>query len=378
MATRFSLLSALALVAALAACAEEAPDATPHVEPTADPAELLAHISSAGIDGWLGRIAPASVSAEEGWDVARFDPAGDARCYDGSPYVASARAGDPKKVALILGGGGGCWDWGTCYGIQIAKDDSDPARDWGGLFSREKANPIADWSIVYGDYCDGSVWTGDRDVVYTHPDGHTVPTYHRGLRNLSATVSWMKARHPDPDEILVTGASAGGYGTLMGYLVVRAAWPDKPIVVLNDSGPWLFNPALQEEMLDPVFANWDIPRLLPDDCPASCDEQLLFLLDWGLPRDPRVRVGILMHLNDFTIGTGYLGVGMGFPGLLRETTGRVHAQFPDRFRRFYVEGIKHTSIFDGETYTLERDGLKFTDWLAAMLQGDLAGWPDLP
>lgn len=374
-------LAAVALSAAfvLAACAEDVATPATHREPVADPAELRAHLSAAGVDGWLGRIAPATIDSDGDWDVARFDPAGDARCYNGSAYTASARRGDPDKVALILGGGGGCWDWGTCYGIQIAKDHSGRAGNWDGLFNRiSSANPIADWSVVYGDYCDGSVWTGDRDVVYRHPDGHTVPTFHRGLRNLSATVTWMKERHPDPDQILVTGASAGGYGTLMGYLVVRAAWPDKTIVVLNDSGPWLFNPALQTEMVDPVFANWDIPRLIPADCPASCDEQLLFLLDWVLPRDPRSRIGILMHLNDFTIGTGYLGVGLGFPDLLRDTTGRVHAQFPDRFRRFFVEGIKHTSIFDKETYELQRDGRTFTDWLAAMLAGDLAGWPDLP
>jgi hypothetical protein len=373
------LLSLAVTTALAAACSAEDPAISAYREPAADPAELQAHIAAAGLNGWLDQIMPVTLETEGAWDVARFDPAGDARCYDGSPYVASARRGDPKKVALILGGGGGCWDWGTCYGIQIAKDSSDAARDWDGLFSSTNdANPIADWSLVYGDYCDGSVWTGDRDVVYTHPDGHTVPTFHRGLRNLSATVSWMRERHPDPEQILVTGASAGGYGTLMGYMVVRAAWPDHEIVVLNDSGPWLFNPALQEEMLDPVFANWDIPRLLPADCPASCDEQLLFLLDWIMPRDPKLRIGILMHLNDFTIGTGYLGIGLGFPDLLRDTTGRVHAQFPDRFRRYFVEGIKHTSIFDDETYELERDGLVFTDWLAALLAGNQAGWPDLP
>jgi hypothetical protein len=62
------------------------------------------------------------------------------------------------------------------------------------------------------------------------------------VQNLSAAVTAMRAAFPNPGMIVVSGYSAGGYGTFAGYGVTRVAYPDTPIVTFNDSGPGLQNP----------------------------------------------------------------------------------------------------------------------------------------
>lgn len=369
---------ALVLACLGAGCGNEPAPTPSEAVPPGDSTLLASRLAELGYGAWLEGIEPATVTTIDGWEVAQFDPAGPARCYDGGGYVASHRPGNPKRVALVLEGGGACWDWGTCYAIQFAKDRSSGPPRWRGLMEQRDENPLRDHAIIYGDYCDGSVWTGDRDVVYRAPDGTTVPTFHRGLRNLGATVGWMRRLYPAPEQIFITGASAGGYGTMAAWSVVRTAWPDTEIVVLNDSGPWLFNPDKRDVMVEPIYRHWGLRERIPEDCPDACDDQLLYLLDWALPQDNRVRIGLLMHLNDFTIGTGYLGVGLGFPDLLREATGAVHARHPAQFRRFFIEGTRHTIIGSRDLWALEAGGQRFTDWLGALLAGRDRDWPDRP
>ena len=50
------------------------------------------------------------------------------------------------------------------------------------------------------------------------------PTYPHGLYNLSAAVSLLQREVPAPDRIVVSGSSAGGFGTYTGYGVTRVAF----------------------------------------------------------------------------------------------------------------------------------------------------------
>ena len=66
-------------------------------------------------------------------------------------------------------------------------------------------NPFADYSIVYLPYCDGSVFSGDNDVVDANfPFGPV--RFHRGLRNLTAGIDLAKSEFPHPGRIMVAGS----------------------------------------------------------------------------------------------------------------------------------------------------------------------------
>ncbi len=369
-------------VAVTTACSDVSVTAPVLVEPVIDqPISEL--ISSAGLDRYIDQIQPVSSETFAGNWTGYYYGSGatsQARCFDGGEYVASVRPGKNNNVVLNLGGGGGCWSYESCYVFPIfVKDESNPLNgEQDGISDRNNAlNPLRDDNVVYGDYCDGSVWSGDNTLVYrSSTDATTRTTWHWGLRNLSATISLMKELYPNPDRILVTGASAGGYGTLMGYLLTRAAFPEHIIRVFNDSGPWLLNPE-HEFMVNGALDGWGIRKLIPADCPPQWQEQLLFLLDCLLPRDQDVTVALFMHYDDFTIGTSYLTYGTDFPDVLRAQTDKVQTVFPSRFKRYLHDGIKHTIIWDDEFYEIDNHGMKLVDWFAAFLDNSGA-WRDLP
>ena len=56
-----------------------------------------------------------------------------------------------------------------------------------------------------------------------------VDRYHHGLKNLSASIDVIASTFPAPDRILLTGNSAGGFGTDYMLPLVRKLYPDTPI-----------------------------------------------------------------------------------------------------------------------------------------------------
>lgn len=376
------------LLVLISACGIETPQVAQEVV-VQDSVPYTQRLENMGLGRYLGTMDPATQETKtyefangttENWEIYHYDRSGAARCYDGGEFVASLRRGNPQSVVLALDGGGACWSYETCYHfLTIAKRDSEAIPKGyisKGLLTHTVPEALlADASVVFGSYCDGSVWVGDKDVVYRSVTNATTrKAYHRGQANASALVNLMKKNYPDPQTIFVTGASAGGYGTLMGYLLARLAYPGKELIVFNDSGPWLFNPARITDT-EASFKNWNLDRLIPADC-ADCADQLLYILDWIFPRDPLVRIGLFMHYDDFTIGTGYLGFGLDFRDVLLQTTGKVHKKFPDRFKRYFTDGIKHTIIVDKDFYNVTAHGERLVTWLQGLIDNS-SDWRDL-
>jgi hypothetical protein len=219
---------------------------------------------------------------------------------------------------------------------------------------------------VFVSYCDGSVFSGDNVILAA--DG-SIERRHRGLANLSAGLDVARLRHPSPRRIVLAGSSAGGYGTILGTALVRLAYPDTPLYVVNDAGLGLTNPE-DPSIVDAAADEWKALQFLP----ASCDDcmengQFTGIVDWGLTHDPSLRVGYFSSYQDGVIGGIFLGMeGEEFEALLREETGKLHASHPDRFQRFFVKGSGHTAILAGY-YDASVDGQTLLEWVQAMLDG---------
>ncbi|MGW8367357.1 MAG: hypothetical protein ACWGPN_01600, partial [Gammaproteobacteria bacterium] len=131
----------------------------------------------------------------EGWTKHTFNPDGGNGpiCIAGTPFSAFTKKGNPAKLLIMLQGGGACWQ--NFYFCNIFAEAQEPPPDpvgiWGEEFAGEGPNPIDDWSIVYMPYCDGSVFSGDNDVLDPiFPLGGV--RYHRGLRNVTAGIDLAK------------------------------------------------------------------------------------------------------------------------------------------------------------------------------------------
>lgn len=331
---------------------------------------LVDELIAAGLGRYLDDTAPNATVPNGPWESLRFDPAeGKAICLRGDPYRVEVRRGTTNKVLLYLEGGGACWNNQSCWLSPTAKLTAAPFFG-GGIFEFDNpANPFRDWNIVYAPYCDGSVFTGDHIAEY---DGGSV--YHHGLQNLSAAVTAMRAAFPHPEALAVAGSSAGGYGTFAGYGVTRVAYPETPIVVINDSGPGLQNPDDAVNAAERL-ANWRFTQYIPASC-TRCSEQFTYLTEWALARDPTLRAGYYSSLQDLVI-RGFNNLSpAAYEALLLEVTEDLRSRQPDRFKRFFVAGESHTVLELPTFYSAAIGDTTVRDWTAGLLS-DGPEWRDL-
>jgi len=334
-----------------------------------DTPSLVDELTATGIGKYLDDSTPSETVANGAWDSLHFDPAAaKAICLRGDPYQVEIHHGTNNKVLLYLEGGGACWNNATCWVTPSAKLTADPSFGAGILELDNPDNPFKDWNVVYAPYCDGSVFGGDNLAVY---DGK--PTYHHGLQNLSAAVTAMRAAFPNPDQVVVSGSSAGGYGTFTGYGVTRVAYPDTPVVTLDDSGPGLQNPDDTQNIQDRL-TNWQFKQFVPPTC-ERCADQLTYLTEWALDRDPTLRVGYFSNLRDVVIRTFNNLSADAYEALLRQVTGDIRSRQP-RFKRFFIQGESHTVLELPSFYTTEIAGTTMRDWTADLLT-DGPAWKDL-
>ncbi len=334
-------------------------------------------LNQMGIDKYIGiePITTATQTIDNGqWTVYYYDPASPARCLNGSQYMVSLHRGDPNKVMLYLEGGGACWDYNTCTS-GMAKTTANPVQIGGILDTSNAANPFSDYSIVYASYCDGSVWSGDNDVVFTDTTtGATQTAYFHGLANLSAAITLMKQNFINPHYLVVAGSSAGGYGTFMGYFVTRTQYPFTTLNVMNDSGVGLFNPT-QTTLFQNILTTWNIGNIIPADCP-KCKQQMSYLADWAMNQDPDVNFGFLSYYNDVVIGSIFLQMNTNdFKNLLLSVTGEIHQDHPNRFQRYFVNGSMHTMLELSSYYSMQVSGTTLSQWTADEVT-DTADWKD--
>lgn len=241
------------------------------------------------------------------------------------------------------------------------------------MFADRDDNPFHRWNVVFAGYCDGSLWMGDGDTTYGD-----VKISHHGLANAAAAAALVKRLFPAAPKVVVAGSSAGGYGTLAGYLAARAAMPGAKLYVVNDSGPWRFNPA-NPEMTAAVQARWNLlasPAFDPPAC-QDCRVEMHRIADWAMGQDPATRWGIFSFDRDTVIADIYMKFGTDYPLILTETLDFLRARHPGQFQAYVLEGFGHTRFGSDDLYTTRRDGVGLAEWLDAMVD-DRDTWESVP
>ena len=345
----------------------------------------LADLHKSGVDRYLGKFKPATSEPMGEWVKHTFDTLGGdgPMCINGTPFTAFSRARDPRKLMIVLDGGGACWQ--GFYACSITADDAPPrARgyfadnfDAGG--GQVIENPLTDWSIVYLSYCDGSTFNGDNTVVDpSFPAGGV--RYHRGARNVTAGIDLAKELFRDAKKILLTGYSAGGYGVAgVAPFVVRFSFGNSPqLFVLNDSGPGLVNLAEPSDVQARLH-DWAYQQFVPSTCTdCTTDKQPAELIEWMLENDNRVRAGLVTSDGDSTIGGFYLRLPtpLDYRNLLLNTHGPINDHFPRRYKRFIFSGTTHTATETNLFYTTQIDGVPLYEWTGNFVD-HRKGWKDL-
>jgi hypothetical protein len=219
---------------------------------------------------WLlsaaGALVPALTQASYFlWDTVELPASSGASCGNGTPYrIFVNRTPFTRDTVVMYEGGGACWDQASCTGegkLSASNPNGVPPNYMTSITTAAyglvtpftsradpfQAAPTQGWNIVYLPYCTGDIHTGKAVQVYSDRDpAHPRVQHFAGQANIRAAAQWMRNHLGRPNNLLVTGFSAGGAGSTSTYPMLRdTLQPTGRSQLLSDSGP-LF-PAVHEQ-----------------------------------------------------------------------------------------------------------------------------------
>lgn len=136
---------------------------------------------------------------------------------DGSEWHGIFRKGTENKVVIYFFGGGVSITEETSRGGTKFYATNMLAQDFvaqGGIGSDDDANPFKDWTMIVIPYASGDFHTGTGEYHYVE-NGVNKTVYHNGYNNYSNCIETVKEYVGEPDTLLVTGFSAGGFATAL-------------------------------------------------------------------------------------------------------------------------------------------------------------------
>jgi len=275
-----------------------------------------------------------------------------AQCLDGSAsgFGMNVPPSWNGKVLLWLDGGGACYDKVTCttnllvlphvahtsYALSDFNNDVgydtitgfpvltpntgdanyDPgsgylAFNWTkselvrGIFDRStSANVFQNYAYVFLPYCSGDFHVGNNfDCVPGTLGCNNQPTiadrqpsgmHHMGASNTEAAYVYTVASFPGATQYVLTGGSAGGFGTIYTYNILRSLVPSSvPITLISDAG-------------DPVWTGSPDPNM-----PSTWNRQgyLLRQNPNGTSRPPPAP-GVESYVEDYMADAWRLGTSL--------------------------------------------------------------------
>lgn len=356
------------------ACAEPddvvAPDVSPSEgdvwrdEAAASEPLLVREARASGLLKYLDEGAEPSVESVEGQTTTYvFGSEDGPLCMRGAPYRFSFRDKGSDKLLIFLQGGGTCWS-DFCLTV-IGAAPGIPEVD--ALDEESPHNPMADWNVLYLPYCDGSFFAGDRD--YDEDGDGTGDRLHRGLQNFSGALRKARELMPSPERVLLTGSSAGGFGTIPGTVFVRATYPEARLQVFNDSGLGVARPG-EADFIEKIMDEQGIIPLIPESC-QDCwgDGHITRLLHWIFERDLDVQMAVFSSVHDLVIAGTFLDIDEErFAEHMLKETQALHESFPERYKRFIVQGSMHTTLL-GTPIGIIGEDLDALEYSPAALSG---------
>ncbi|MBZ5712776.1 pectin acetylesterase-family hydrolase [Nannocystis pusilla] len=356
--------------------------------------------TSAGLDTTTGGDSDGTTGDEPSpWDgePLPLEPPGlwswvpfpDSMCRDGSTTGLGVRYGGGDGLVIYFEGGGACFNSGTCALNELWSNFGEFKFDaWalgigkGGLFDDDPQNPVRDWSFVYVPYCTGDVHAGDRENVGI--DGVLGAQQFVGYRNVAAYLERLVPTFGDAGHVLVTGSSAGGFGAALNYDRIAGAFPNSAVTLLDDSGPPMSDQYLPVCLQERWRELYNFEDTLPADCVECFHEDgggIYNLASFLGEKWSDQRLALFSSEQDGVIRT-FFGYGLEdcdggtYPGPtfedgLYQLRDEILGASPV-WGSYFVGGTGHTILSSPGYYTTEVDGVPLTDWLDALLHGDVS------
>jgi hypothetical protein len=315
----------------------------------------------------------------EGWN--EFKPGGDTICSRGTPYSYWVRPGKVNKLIVDYIGGGACWNELTCSVADAIFDpDVESVRSRiesgvaTGIYDHDRDdNPFKDWYHVIVPYCTGDIHWGD--AVKTYGTGASAVTInHKGAVNSRAVLDWVYTNFSKPEQILVTGCSAGSYGAVLWSADVAEHYNESQVFQFGDSGAGVITDTFFQESFPSWNAEAAFPKQIPELDPSKVDIKEMAL--------PDLYVGIANHYSEQRFSQYnthqdenqiFFFKAMG--GMEADWSPAMYSAADDtearakNYAAFIAPGEQHCIIPYDNFYSVEANGVRLTTWLQNMLDG---------
>lgn len=296
-------------------------------------------------------------------------------CRDGSPAGFGLNLGGASsKLMIYLEGGGACFNEITCASNPAKVTVTSATR---GILERRAENPVGDWTHVYVPYCTGDVHAGNNPAGDVPGVG---PQRFVGYSNMGRFLGKLAATFPATSRVLLTGVSAGGFGSAANYGQVVRAFPSTPVNLVDDAGPAMRDPYLARCLQDRWTELFGLDRTVLAECGADCAGQpsplFAATVHWTKLR-PGDAQGLVSTTGDDTI-RGFFGFGADTcTSYERVTEADYAAGLADiraqhaapRFGTLVYAGTTHTILGGAGFYTTD-PARPFTSWLRAIVESD--------
>lgn len=176
------------------------------------------------------------------WYEVQFE---NAVCAHGDPWFGLFRKGTENKVLIEFFGGGVSLDsYTAARGNSLVEKGgyySDNAKNQDfiatlGIGGQQEDNPFKDWTLIVLPYATGDFHCGTNDYSYIGLDREQHILRHHGYTNYSMLLERLLPYLGTPDQLVITGSSAGGWATSILADDVISHFPKtKNVTVFVDS-----------------------------------------------------------------------------------------------------------------------------------------------
>jgi len=209
-------------------------------------------------------------------------------CRDGSTAGIGVRlqtTNDDAALMIYLQGGGACYDAESCQqnadAAPIAGANYPPSKfeEWvlasgnQGIFNtNDPTNPVSGWNHIYVPYCSGDLHGGLKENAMV--EGVAELQTFVGYQNFGNILSFVVQHLNNPSDVLLAGASAGGFGVLINYPQVVTAFGgsgSRSVAALVDSAPIIPETSSIRTNCFQNKIRQTFNLQLPQDCPKCAD-----------------------------------------------------------------------------------------------------------
>lgn len=192
---------------------------------------------------------------------------------DGSKWQGYFRKGSENKVVLYFYGGGfSVNDDTAARSMDVEGGFYNPRMNTGlnvmtyaikewGIGNAAQDNLFKDWTFIGVPYCNGDFHAGAGSKEYTALDGTVKTIYYEGYSNYRKLMEIVMDYIDDsPEQLLVTGSSAGGFGAaILADDAIELFHNPQDVVVHVDSSL-----LINENWHDVMVNEWHSPKAFSD------------------------------------------------------------------------------------------------------------------